>query len=319
MPTATEKRREQRLREVLKVISERREFRRQEVAFLCSVAKPQFVSRVLNQLAAEGILYAAKRADDQVFFWAEEPEKFSAERWIERQLSGAQVTKLPVDERPRERLLESGTERLTVSDLFAILIRSGTSKESAVQAGQRLAKHFDGRLETIVGMSKQELSDLSQAVNVSAYCSIMAGIELGRRIELLNTSKQVRPKINSTTAAVEFCAQHFARLANDAKQEEFHIVTLDTKLQVIHSHQVTVGTLDASLVHPREVFRQAIRDAASSILLVHNHPSGDPTPSRQDRDVTERLRNAGELLGVQVIDHVIVAKGQAVSLADHPG
>jgi DNA repair protein RadC len=93
-------------------------------------------------------------------------------------------------------------------------------------------------------------------------------------------------------------------------------VTLDTKLQPIKRHQITVGTLDASLVHPREVFRAAIRDAASSILLLHNHPSGDPTPSRQDREVTDRLKRSGEVLGIQVIDHIIVAKDQTISLAE---
>ena len=128
--------------------------------------------------------------------------------------------------------------------------------------------------------------------------------------------KRPKEKINSTSAAVDFCRRHFSRLAHDARQEELHIVTLDTKLQPIQSHQITIGTLDASLVHPREVFRAAIRDAASSILLVHNHPSGDPTPSRQDREVTDRLKRSGELLGIQVIDHIIVAKNNILSLAE---
>ena len=100
---------------------------------------------------------------------------------------------------------------------------------------------------------------------------------------------------NRTATAIDYCRQHFERLASDALQEEFHIVTLDTKLP-LQSHRISVGTLDASLVHPREVFKPAIRDSAAAILLVHNHPSGDPTPSRQDREITERLKRAGELL-----------------------
>lgn len=318
MSSSNKSGRKEKLEEVLRLIVERREFRRQEIQFLCTEARPPFVTKVLNQLASEGVLYANRRADDDVFFWAEEQAEFSPEQWIQKQLAGDQVTNLPENERPRERLLQLGADQLKTSELFAILIRSGTRGESAIQAGQKLANHFKDNLETIIRYSPQEIRALSNSVTESAFCSIMAGIELGRRIEGLHKLDRANPKINSTQAAVEFCERHFARLANDAKQEEFHIVTLDTKLQFIQSHQITVGTLDASLVHPREVFSKAIRDAASSILLVHNHPSGDPTPSRQDREVTERLKRSGELLGINVIDHVIVARGQSLSLAENP-
>ena len=129
----------------------------------------------------------------------------------------------------------------------------------------------------------------------------MAGIELGRRIaKVQQNSEQSVTKITSTKLAVAYCENEFARLAHDAVQEEFHIVTLDTKHKPIRTHRITVGTLDASLVHPREVFRPAIRDAASAVLLVHNHPSGDPTPSREDHQVTEQLTEAGKLLGINV-------------------
>ena len=113
-----------------------------------------------------------------------------------------------------------------------------------------------------------------------------------------------------------FCQQHFSRLAKDSKQEEFHIVCLDTKNQVIDTHQITVGTLDASLVHPREVFRAAIKDASSSIILVHNHPSGDPTPSREDIAVTTRLTDCGKTLGIDVLDHIVLGRNTAVSIRE---
>ncbi len=102
-----------------------------------------------------------------------------------------------------------------------------------------------------------------------------------------------------------------------AYKKSFHIVTLDTKHKPIQTHCITVGTLDASLVHPREVFRPAIRDAASSILLVHNHPSGDPTPSREDRQVTARLKDAGKLIGIDVLDHIIVTRTGGLSLMEN--
>lgn len=316
MPKSEEQSRRKKLHEVFSVISERSEFRRREIQFLCSEAKPAFVTQVLKQLKSEGVLNSYEREDEEHFRWAEEPQQFSSQDWIERQISGTQVTQLPSQERPRERLLELGAQQLRNSELFAILIRAGVKGESAIQGGQLLSNQLTAQLDRLIDLSHSEMKKISKAVSITAYCQIMAGIELGRRVENVVKDKRPKEKICSTAAAVDYCRRHFERLAHDARQEEFHIVTLDTKLQPIQSHQITVGTLDASLVHPREVFRAAIRDAAASILLVHNHPSGDPTPSRQDREVTERLKRSGELLGITVIDHIIVAKENTVSLAE---
>ena len=124
-------------------------------------------------------------------------------------------------------------------------------------------------------------------------------------------------KINSTEAAKAWALESLGSyFAERLDQEEFLIATLDTKLQVRRVVRITRGTLDASLVHPREVFRPAIADCASAILCVHNHPSGDPTPSRQDHEVTTRLKQVGELIGITVIDHIVVGEGKAVSLAE---
>ncbi len=124
-------------------------------------------------------------------------------------------------------------------------------------------------------------------------------------------------KINSTQAAKDWAVDSLGSYFDERlDQEEFLIAILDTKLQVRRVVRITRGTLDASLVHPREVFRPAIADAASAILLIHNHPSGDPTPSRQDHEVTDRLKKAGDLLGINVIDHIVVGEGKAVSLAE---
>ncbi|MCA9134682.1 MAG: DNA repair protein RadC [Planctomycetales bacterium] len=312
---AADKRRLQ-LAEVLALIGSRGEFAKREIQSLCEESKPAFVTKVLKQLAAEGVLAMDLREQEERFSWASNPQGFSAEHWIEQQIVGNQVTQAPPEERPRERLLELGAAQLKTSELLAILIRSGRQGESAVQAGQKIAQRVQTALQQLPDYSPSELKHISAAVSIVAYCQIMAGIELGRRVEASCKDAGVKEKINSTEAAKSYCARHFARLAHDACHEEFHIVTLDTKLQPLKRHQITVGTLDASLVHPREVFRAAIRDAASSILLVHNHPSGDPTPSRQDREVTDRLRRSGELLGIQVIDHIIVAKEQTISLAE---
>lgn len=123
-------------------------------------------------------------------------------------------------------------------------------------------------------------------------------------------------KITSSSDAIEFCKNHFWRLIQSGNQEEFHIVTLNTKNAVIDSHQITIGTLDASLVHPREVFRKAIKDAASSVLLVHNHPSGDPAPSKEDITVTKRLEQAGEIVGIDVLDHIVLGLCGCVSIQE---
>lgn len=316
MDTPETRKRRAQLTEVLGLISMRQQFAKQEIQSQCSESKPAFVTKVLKQLTQEGVLRLNADANGESFLWLESPESFVRDHWIERQIVGSQVTQAPLEERPRERLLEVGAAGLKTSELLAILIRSGRKGESAVQAGQNVAKHVQEDLSKLPGLSAVEVKAFSSAVSIVAYCQIMAGIELGRRVQsAMNEAGQVE-KINSTEAAKDYCKRHFSRLAHDACQEEFHIVTLDTKLQPIKRHQITVGTLDASLVHPREVFRAAIRDAASAILLVHNHPSGDPTPSRQDREVTDRLKASGEVIGISVIDHVIVAKDRALSLAE---
>jgi len=147
------------------------------------------------------------------------------------------------------------------------------------------------------------------------YDRVLAAIEIGRRVVAARDSKK-RDKIGSSADAVDYCRRHFATLIREATQEEFHVITLDTKNTVIDSHCVTVGTLDASLVHPREVFRVAIKDASASVILAHNHPSGDPTPSREDRQVTSRLTDSGELLGIDVLDHIVMGREGCVSIRE---
>ena len=275
----------------------------------CRDCAPAYVTRVLKQLARDGHLEETVDRNESVYRWV--PDKFDAVHgWIHRQVYGEQIKSGPESDRPREQLLRDGVSRLSDAQLLAILVRVGVPGESAVQAGTRLSASFAGdRLADLTDSSLAELRQMSKAIRKDSYCQIMAGIELGRRIAALRDLNPVLPaRIRGSEDAISYCMTRFARLANDGKQEEFHIVTLDTQHGPIKDHRITVGTLDASLVHPREVFRPAIRDSASAILLVHNHPSGDPTPSREDHAVTDRLAKVGELVGIRVLDHIIVSK-----------
>ena len=319
--TSDEERRERReqLSLVLSAALSKLEFDSASLQALCAETKPAFVTRTLKQLAADQLLGIVPSLNGKQtrYAWLVDRGTFDATAWLDKQTQeGSPITSAPPQERPRERLLELGAAMLKNSELLAILIRTGLRGESAVQAGQKLAAAFDDRWEQFAKCTPTELKQISKAVSSVAYCQIMAGVELGRRIVEASQASIPVPKINSTAAAISFCQAHFARLAHDADQEEFHIVTLDTKLKPIQSHRITVGTLDASLVHPREVFRPAIKDAASAVLLVHNHPSGDPRPSRQDFEVTDRMRDAGRLLGIQVVDHIVVARESAVSIEE---
>lgn len=306
-------RRYERYKNVIDYAVARSEFELNEVKQACPAEQPGFITRIVNELEQSGWLI---RESPQVSAYRWHPSReFSVSRWLDEKLFGTQIKQSPEQDRPRERLLLRGAEKLKNSELIAILIRSGRPGESAVMGGQKVANAFDGRIEALPDAGRGELKSISCSVEKTAYCQIMAGIELGRRVAVLRNDK-ITHKISSSSDAIKFCESHFARLIIDGKQEEFHIVTLDTKNQVIDTHQITVGTLDASLVHPREVFRPAIKDAASSILLTHNHPSGDPTPSREDIAVTRRLTEAGKLIGIDVLDHIVLGCPTSVSIQE---
>lgn len=173
------------------------------------------------------------------------------------------------------------------------------------------------QFERVAGKDVREIAAAARAelgLTVLAYDRLMAGIEIGRRVS--EAKVNFNSRITSTHQAVSFCKTHFARLIADGLQEEFHIVSLDTKHRMINSHLITRGILDSSLVHPREVFRPAIKDAAFSVLLAHNHPSGDPTPSREDHMVTDRLTDAGKMIGINVLDHIVLAKERCLSIRE---
>lgn len=177
---------------------------------------------------------------------------------------------------------------------------------------EQAEKVSDKSIADIINGTREELG-----LTPVAYDRLRAGIELGRRASEPKVRENVR--ITSTEVAIEYCRTKFHRLIHEGVQEEFHIVCLDTKHKPIESHLITKGTLDASLVHPREVYAPAIKDRSSAILAVHNHPSGDSTPSREDVQVTKRLSDAGNILGISLLDHIVVAADGCVSVREYSG
>jgi DNA repair protein RadC len=279
--------------------------------------KPAFLGRVISELTRDGYLTNTGSKTNPRYSWSLKEEIFNPGRWIDQRVFTPTVKRSPFPDRPRERLLRLGPSELRISELSAILIRSGLQGESAIQAGEKLATLFGGNLEKLSLQARGELKQISKAIGETAYCQIMAGLELGKRLAKQQMAEPSPDhKIRNTSDALSYCKDHFMRLAREAKQEEFHIVLLDEKHHVIKSEQITVGLIDKSLAHPREVFKPAVKESASALILVHNHPSGDPTPSQDDRTITKDLRRAAETLGLRILDHIIVSKDKALSMPE---
>jgi DNA repair protein RadC len=197
-------------------------------------------------------------------------------------------------------------------------VRAGQQGESATQVGEKLASRFWNDLYGLSVKAREELKQISKAIGETAYCQIMAALELGKRMAGHEVVKEKPEKISTTADALSYCKRHFTRLSKEGAKEEFHVVLvlLDQKHQVLKTELVTVGLSSQSLAHPREVFRPAIREAASAVILVHNHPSGDPTPSQEDKTITKELKGAAEVLRVRLLDHIILGKDKALSMAE---
>jgi DNA repair protein RadC len=304
-----------RLETVLSILRAQETFTLAQVKAKLPQERPAFVTRLVHQLEREGHL---RTGEDGTSSWVAAARDFPAAAWLQGKVYGPRLSQTPAADRPRERLLAHGAAALRTAELLAILIRSGRPGESALQAGEKIAARYGEQLERLPEAGRGELRAVTAAVADTAYCQIMAAVELGRRVaRAQNERAQHSRRLLSPADALEFCREHFARLASDGAQEEFHVVCLDTKNQVVGTHRVSVGTLDRSLIHPREVFRPAIKDAAKAVLLVHNHPSGDPTPSDDDLTLTGRLEEAGKTLGIGVLDHVVVARNGATSIREY--
>ncbi len=210
------------------------------------------------------------------------------------------IKELPQGDRPRERLLAFGADVLSDAELIAIALRSGTRSLNAIQAAQGLLKRFDG----LAGLSQATHEEMATipGVGPAKAAQVLAAFELGRRLAM--NPDQARPRISTPENAARIL---MARIGNP-RQEELWVMLLDTKHQVLRLHNVYRGQVDSASVRVCEVFREAVRDNAKAIIVAHNHPSEDVTPSVADVNITRDLRHAGDLLGIELLDHIIVTR-----------
>lgn len=216
----------------------------------------------------------------------------------------------PEDERPREKLLQRGAQILSAAELLALVLRTGdaTSKMSALDHARLLLDRF-GSLQQLASASLSELQTV-KGIGPAKAAELQAVFEISRRF-------QEQPlRAGSRYSHPQEVYKHFRGRLADRKREMFIVLLLDSKNRLLREVQISEGSLTASIVHPREVFAAVVRESAAALLLVHNHPSGDPTPSREDRDITLRLKEAGELMGVRVLDHIVIGAEGYVSFAD---
>lgn len=212
------------------------------------------------------------------------------------------------EEKPRERFLQDGPESLSNQELFALLLRTGTKEESVLQMANRLLDAFE-ELRLLKEASIEELTAI-KGIGEAKAIQLLAAVELGRRIHRVNN--QERYVIRSPEDGAKYCMEDMRFLT----QEHFVCLYLNTKNQVLHKRTIFIGSLNASIVHPREIFKEAFRRSAASIICLHNHPSGDPAPSKEDIEVTKRLVECGKIIGIDLLDHLIIGEHKYVSLKE---
>jgi len=221
---------------------------------------------------------------------------------------GQGIAQWPETERPRERLLNQGPQILTNAQLLGILLRVGRHGSSAVQVGMDILDRLGG----VAGLAQCGIEELCAVPGVgeAKAAQLKAAIELGKRA-------LAGPLIKGTkiTSSRDLFT-HYHPALRDLRHEIFKVVLLDAKHAIMRDATVSEGSLTLSIVHPREVFTLAVKESAAAVIFLHNHPSGDPTPSQEDRVLTARLVSAGEVLGIRVLDHLVVGDGRYVSFAD---
>ena len=218
------------------------------------------------------------------------------------------IKDIPNNERPRERLIKYGVESLSNEELLSIIISSGTKDKSCKEISLEILKYF----EDVSNMNNANISNLSSinGIGLSKACNILASIELGKRVYFKREDTSI--KCNNSLKIYEYIKDEFI----DKKQEYFYALYFDNKQRLIDKRLLFIGTINKSLVHPREVFKYAYLYSASSIAIVHNHPSGDVNPSKEDIEITEALYELGRLNKIPLVDHIIVGNNSYYSFND---
>lgn len=218
------------------------------------------------------------------------------------------IKEFPEDERPREKLIKYGEKNLSDAELLAIVLRTGSKNHTAISLAHQIIKDHKQGIRYLYNATVEEISSI-KGIGIAKATQIKAAIELGRRLSM---ESLIKFSIKSPLDVVDYLMEEMRY----SMEENFNVVLLDTKNKVISVENITKGIVNASLVHPREVFKVAIRKNSTSMILAHNHPSGDPTPSKEDRSITKRLVETGEIVGIHVLDHIIIGDGNYLSFKE---
>ncbi|MBC8279828.1 MAG: DNA repair protein RadC [Chloroflexi bacterium] len=212
------------------------------------------------------------------------------------------IREMPTGERPRERLVEYGSKNLSNTELIAILLRTGYSGENVIALSSRLLTRFGG----LAGLGKAAFAELcgEKGLSEAKTCQLLAALELGRRF--VSLAPEERIIISTPQDAANLVSGEMAIL----DQEHLRVILLNTRNEVLSTHEIYVGNVNSSVVRPSEIFRPAVRNNAPSLIVVHNHPSGNPAPSDDDIAITKDLVEAGKILGIDVLDHLVIGSGQ---------
>ncbi len=220
------------------------------------------------------------------------------------------IMEMPETERPREKLVLYGPQSLSNAELLAIIIRTGSREHSSIDLANIVLSQDDKGLRYLTNCTIEELEKI-KGIGKSKACQIMAAIELGNRLS--KSSLELKQSIKSPRDLVDIFINDMRHL----EKEYFKVVFLNTKNEIISYETISIGSLNASIVHPREVFNRAIKKSSASLILIHNHPSGNPNPSKEDINITKRLMEAGKIIGIDILDHIIIGDGTYYSLKEN--
>ena len=218
------------------------------------------------------------------------------------------IMDMALNERPQERLLRYGAESLSNSELLAVILRAGTREENIIQLSQKVITVFNG-INGLLEASQEDLMKIP-GIKEAKASQILSVAEMAKRFQTYRSGDSY--KINAPGDAADLLMVEL----REYKQEVLKVLLLNTKNIVIGTYNASVGSLNSSIVHPREIFKEAIRKSAASIIMVHNHPSGDPSPSSEDIAATSRIKEVGKIVGIDLVDHIIIGDGKYISLRE---